>query len=416
MYDIFVSYSRKDKAFVQKLVRALEKSGRNIWVDFDDIPFGADWWSEVCGGIEASQTVVFVISPDSIKSEVCGLEIKHVLDNKKRLVPILHREIPAKEVPYELSHLNWIMFDHEVGFDNSVVTLLDTVDTDLDKARQHTRLLVRTSEWQRMHYSPSLLLRGDELSEMEPMLDRSDLTDAQREFLVRSQKEQFRGRVLGYYLRGWISACLVAGFWAFSAFRSDILITPVRVVYTVSVGLGMGIFIAILPILADTRLTEMLTRQFPPNVEQFLTGLRGKLVCIFICLAAGILTWASYLWFLDSLDFSPPIINALMFGGLGLAAGFIICILFDVSAWLAAVLTAILTWVPIYLTFQDASSGGTTFLPLIFFHDDPSQVFSIGIVFAVLIALTANAPRLWSESRNFYQRLRSSRKLTTKLT
>lgn len=416
MYDIFVSYSRKNKAFVERLVRALEINGRNIWVDFDDIPFATDWWEEICAGIAASQIVVFVITPESIGSEVCGLEVKQVLKNNKRLVPIVYGDIPAKDVPPELSHLNWIMFTDMNDFDSSLKKLIVTLDTDLDKVRQHTRLLVRAAEWEKTRYNSSLLLRGDDLTEMESMLDRSDLTDLQREFVSRSTKEQFRGRITRYYVRGWLSACLVSGVWAFSVFRSDVLITPLRVIYTVAIGLGMGIFIGLLPIMADTKLTQMLIRQLPPRLQQFLAGATGKLFRILICLIMGILTWTSYLWFLGSLDSSPQATNAVLFGGIGLAAGFIISVLFTIPTWIAALLTAFCTWIPIYITFSQTLAGSDVFYPLIYFYDEPSQVFSIGITFAILIALTAHSPILLQEGHAFYRRVRSRRNPATKLT
>jgi len=37
--DVFVSYSRKDSTFVQRLVEALKADGYEVWVDFEDIPF-----------------------------------------------------------------------------------------------------------------------------------------------------------------------------------------------------------------------------------------------------------------------------------------------------------------------------------------------------------------------------------------
>ena len=68
MADVFISYSRKDKSFVQRLFEALETDSRDAWVDWEDIPLTADWWAEIQEGIEASDTFVFVISPDSAVS------------------------------------------------------------------------------------------------------------------------------------------------------------------------------------------------------------------------------------------------------------------------------------------------------------------------------------------------------------
>jgi len=43
MSDVFISYSRKDVDFVRKLFERLEKSERESWIDWEDMPVTADW-------------------------------------------------------------------------------------------------------------------------------------------------------------------------------------------------------------------------------------------------------------------------------------------------------------------------------------------------------------------------------------
>ncbi|MGD1857163.1 MAG: toll/interleukin-1 receptor domain-containing protein [Leptolyngbyaceae cyanobacterium] len=81
MTDVFISYSRKDKAFVQVLNQALTNSKYDAWVDWENIPLTADWWEEIKAGIEAADTVIFVIRPASNATKVCGLEIDHAAEN-----------------------------------------------------------------------------------------------------------------------------------------------------------------------------------------------------------------------------------------------------------------------------------------------------------------------------------------------
>ena len=69
MADIFISYSRRDKDFVQILHRALLQSHYDTWVDWQDIAPTAEWWNEIKSGIEAAHTCIFVISPDSVASK-----------------------------------------------------------------------------------------------------------------------------------------------------------------------------------------------------------------------------------------------------------------------------------------------------------------------------------------------------------
>ena len=70
-YDAFISYARADGAFaVDRLSRALGARGYEVWLDVHDIPGGAKWRDRVRRGIEACKVFVFVISPDSVTSDV----------------------------------------------------------------------------------------------------------------------------------------------------------------------------------------------------------------------------------------------------------------------------------------------------------------------------------------------------------
>ena len=92
MPDVFISYSRRDLEFVRRLDASLVARGKDVWVDWQDILPTAEWLEEVFEGIESSDNFLFVISPDSLTSEVCTRELGHALEQRKRLVPVLHRD------------------------------------------------------------------------------------------------------------------------------------------------------------------------------------------------------------------------------------------------------------------------------------------------------------------------------------
>ncbi|MBL8165056.1 MAG: toll/interleukin-1 receptor domain-containing protein, partial [Anaerolineae bacterium] len=51
MSDAFISYSRRDKVFVQKLVERLKLDKGDLWIDWDDIPPASDWRDYIKVGI-----------------------------------------------------------------------------------------------------------------------------------------------------------------------------------------------------------------------------------------------------------------------------------------------------------------------------------------------------------------------------
>ena len=110
--SLMISYSRKDKVFVKQLYDELIARGfspDDIWVDWEGIPLSADWMAEITKGIQASNVFIFVISPDSVASEVCKKEIEIAVESNKRFIPILHRE-PGKDAPLheKISSHNWV--------------------------------------------------------------------------------------------------------------------------------------------------------------------------------------------------------------------------------------------------------------------------------------------------------------------
>jgi WD40 repeat protein len=196
MTDVFISYSRKDKAFVQVLNDALVESKYDAWVDWENIPLTADWWAEIQAGIEAADTFIFVITPDSIASHVCGQEIDHAVENNKRLVPIVRQEgFDMSLVRPALAKANWLFFKAEDDFEAAFQSLVDTLNTDLTHVKTHTQLLVKALEWQHKAHNPDLLLRGSQLESIVGWITVSAdkeprLTQEQREYVAASTKAE----------------------------------------------------------------------------------------------------------------------------------------------------------------------------------------------------------------------------------
>jgi hypothetical protein len=169
--DIFISYSRRDIEFVQTLDRAFRSLGRDPWIDWDDIKKGENWWSAIEAGIEAADTFVFVISPDSVASPVCRNEVEYAAKLNKRIMPIVWREgFEMSAVHPAIASQNWLFFRGSGNFDHALRDLIIAIETDLEHVRAHTRLLVRALEWESKGNDDSFLLRGKDLSEAEQWL------------------------------------------------------------------------------------------------------------------------------------------------------------------------------------------------------------------------------------------------------
>src|SRR5437870_3526043 len=216
--EVFISYSRKDKEFVRRLDEELKRRDREAWVDWEGIPPGDTWEKTIYGAIEATNTFIFVLTPDSIASEVCGKEIAHAAANNKRLVPIVHRQVAAERVPKSLGELNWIFFRDSDDFNEATDKLVSALDTDLTWVRAHTRLLTRAIEWDANGRNNSFVLRGEDLRAAEQWLAEAGTqkerqpTALQTEYIIASRKAAARRQrlTLGAVTFGFVVAIVLA--------------------------------------------------------------------------------------------------------------------------------------------------------------------------------------------------------------
>lgn len=100
MGQIFISYSRADKDFVDSLTRDIEDTehaGFDVWIDRADISGGEDWNTAINEAISKCSYFLVVLSPNSAKSKTVGQELSVADECDKRIIPLMYqiREVPA---------------------------------------------------------------------------------------------------------------------------------------------------------------------------------------------------------------------------------------------------------------------------------------------------------------------------------
>jgi hypothetical protein len=180
---VFISYARHDKPFVHDLCTRLATDGRDVWVDWDDIPPTSNLAQRNYAGIEGADTFVFVITPASARSEMCRKELAHAELHNKRLVPVLRADVETGSLPEGLASREWVLLRESDDLADGSRRLDTALNTDLEWVRAHTRLLVRAIEWERASRDTSLTLRGQDLQKAEGWLAvgaQNTLTAAER--------------------------------------------------------------------------------------------------------------------------------------------------------------------------------------------------------------------------------------------
>ena len=192
--SVFISYSRKDKAFVQSLNDALDNAGVQAWVDWEGIELASDWMEKITTAIQSHDAFIFVISPNSIKSKVCLQELELGLKFNKKLIPILYREPQKGQILHEkLAATNWVYLRKQDNFDETIPKLIESIQTDLEWVSKHTQLLNQATEWDSYNRNNSFLLNGTKLQDAEKwMADASgkenrDILPLQADYISTSR-------------------------------------------------------------------------------------------------------------------------------------------------------------------------------------------------------------------------------------
>lgn len=105
MTQVFISYSRKNVAFVERLAKDLQTAGLKVWYDVSNLEVGKRWATEIESAIQQSQYFIVILSPDSIKSEWVEIEFLSAKKYRLKIIPLL---LESCELPMWCINLQYI--------------------------------------------------------------------------------------------------------------------------------------------------------------------------------------------------------------------------------------------------------------------------------------------------------------------
>ena len=108
--NLFFSYAREDSDFVLKLAKDLRAKGANLWLDQLDIAPGERWDKAIQEALESCETLLVILTPDSVTSQNVMDEVSFALEEKKQVIPVFHTNC---EIPFRLKRLQYIDFSSD---------------------------------------------------------------------------------------------------------------------------------------------------------------------------------------------------------------------------------------------------------------------------------------------------------------
>jgi hypothetical protein len=153
MPSIFLSHSRIDKPFVEKLEKDLKRYGVNVWYDNWEIKVGDSITRKIEEGIHENEFFGIVLSPEALNSEGVKTELssawtRQINSRKIIILPILYRDC---NIPTLLADRKYADFrkEYQSGFEElaAVLGIHKTEIITEDNCRRYIK--IKSSNWKK---------------------------------------------------------------------------------------------------------------------------------------------------------------------------------------------------------------------------------------------------------------------------
>lgn len=120
-YDVFLSYSPKDKVVVRPIAERLRAEGLRVWFDDWELRVGDSIPAKIEQGLERSRVLVLCLSAHVFGSDWARLEaetfrFRDPLNPERRFIPLRLDQAPIKGSLAQFLYIDWWMGDRERTF------------------------------------------------------------------------------------------------------------------------------------------------------------------------------------------------------------------------------------------------------------------------------------------------------------
>ena len=103
-YEVFISYSGKDKAVAETVLTKLEANGINCWIAPRDILEGTEYARAIIGAIRECPIMIFIFSEISNNSQFVMRELDSAVDESMKIIPFRIEEVqPSDSIKFYIN-------------------------------------------------------------------------------------------------------------------------------------------------------------------------------------------------------------------------------------------------------------------------------------------------------------------------
>lgn len=165
-YDAFISYGRQESQhFANSISNRLSEQGLDIYRDFNEIPLMIENEEFVYSSILRSDNFIYIISPNSVRSEYCKKELEFAIKFNKRIIPVVHHRLGR-----DIEHLDDIVAKKQIietknpesSIQEIVSSISEIINTDREYVHAHSNYLYKARKWNFAGRKQTDLLYGAE--------------------------------------------------------------------------------------------------------------------------------------------------------------------------------------------------------------------------------------------------------------
>jgi hypothetical protein len=98
-YDVFLSYSGKDRDWVGAFTESLQDSGVKNWFDVSSLAPGERWQDRIQEALRDSKFLIVIVSEESMDSPWTFFELGAAVADRKRIIPVITSDIKIERLP-----------------------------------------------------------------------------------------------------------------------------------------------------------------------------------------------------------------------------------------------------------------------------------------------------------------------------
>jgi hypothetical protein len=128
---LFASYSRADHELIAPLLDDVRALGYDIWFD-EELSGGQVWWDEILEKIRDCDAFLFALTPASVGSEACLLELEYADGLDRTVIPVELTDTDPAIVPAALGRHQIVRYG---SGDKSAMIAISRALTHVERAR-----------------------------------------------------------------------------------------------------------------------------------------------------------------------------------------------------------------------------------------------------------------------------------------